>query len=334
MRPSIPEFHSRSRRRVLTGGVAALGTAIVGDLTPGRSFAAGRPIRLVVPYSAGGPGDLLGRVLAKNLGDIWNIPVIVENRPGAGGSIGADAVARARPDGNTLLITAAGFVMNAGMLAKLPYDPIRSFTPIAEIAYQPLILSINKDYPARTLADFIALARRSPGTLSVGNAGVGTASHLAAVLLENRANIKLLHVPFGGSSQIQTALMSGVVQASFLNPSIATPMVEAGSLRALAVTSLTRWHQMPDVSTVAEQGFPGYDCSSWYGVLGPAGVPAARIQQLYEGIRKAMLSDAVRRAVDAGGLEELVKGPEDFAAIVRQDYTKWTDLIKRAKLKP
>src|SRR6187399_2620660 len=231
-----------------------------------------RPVRLVVPFPAGGPADALGRALADKLNKMWGQPVIVENRGGAGGNLGAEVVARAAPDGYTLLLNASSHVINASLYEKLPYDPIKDFTPVSEVASYMLVLVVHPSVSATSVKDFVAFAKAKPDGLSVANAGIGTPTHLAAVLFAQAAGVNLIHVPYRGAAPASTDLIAGQVPAMFNNPVNAVPQVRASTLRALAATGSKRLSLLPDLPTVAESGYPGFETRTWYGLFGPAGL--------------------------------------------------------------
>lgn len=319
-----------SRRQLLAAGVAgALGS--LGLAARAQSQGDGTA-HVVVPFTAAGPADVIGRVVADELRAKWGRAVIVDNRPGAGTSIGAAVVARAEPDGNTLLVATAAHVMNAPLL-PLRYDPVNDFTAIAGVAYQPFVLSVLTTDPIRDFAGFLAEAKAKPGGFTLGTAGIGNASHLAGLLLEQYTGTRFLYVPYGGSSQLQGALIGGQVRGSFVNPTVAQPLIQAGRLRALAVTGKTRWRQLPDVPTVAELGFPDYECIAWYGFLGPKGMPKAQVDRLYQDIRAVFAKDSNRKLVADQGLDVYDEPPAVFAASLSGEYKKWLRLIEAAGLK-
>jgi tripartite-type tricarboxylate transporter receptor subunit TctC len=292
-----------------------------------------RAVRVVVPFSAGGPTDIQARVIGEKLSAKWGQPVVVENRLGAGGTIGSNQVARAEPDGHTLLIHGSAHVTNAALFPNLPYHPVTDFAPVMGISFQPVILTVHPSVPARSLAEFVALARARPETITAGVAGVGNISHLAGVLLEQQANIRLVTVPFGGSSQAQTALLGGQINCSFLNSTVATPFIRDNSLRGLGSTSAGRWRELPDLPTVAEQGFPGFECTSWYGFLAPARTPDPIVRKIYADVREALQMPDVKERLFRSGLDLLDLSPEEFRRVMVADYDKWGDVIRRAGIR-
>jgi len=320
-----------SRRSLLAAGLGAAAGfhgAARAQQAPAPSEL---PLRIVVPLTAGGPADVLARVVADELRGHTNAAVLVDNKPGAGTSIGAGFVARAEPDGNTLLIATAAHIMSAPML-PLRYHPVDDFAAIAEVAYQPFVLSVLADDPIRDFAGFLAEARRKPGGISLGTAGIGNASHLAGLMLERESHTSFLYVPYGGSSQLQGAMLGGQVRGSFLNPTVAAPMIQAGKLRGIAVTGKTRWRQTPDVPTLVELGFPDYECIAWYGIVGPKGMSAAKVNQLYGDIRTGLAKPANRKILADAGLDPMDVPPAQFAAFLGAEYKKWSQVIEAAGL--
>jgi tripartite-type tricarboxylate transporter receptor subunit TctC len=319
-------------RRGLLGLAAGLSAAAIT-----RAQAQGawpqRAVRIVVPFSAGGPTDIQARVVGEKLSAKWGQPVVVENRLGAGGTIGSNQVARAEPDGHTLLIHGSAHVTNAALFPNLPYHPVTDFSPVMGISFHPMILTVHPSVPARSVAEFVALARARPETISAGIAGVGNISHLAGVLLEQQANIKLLTVPFAGSSQAQAALLGGQINCSFLNSTVATPFIRDNSLRALGSTSAGRWRELPALPTVAEQGYPGFECTSWYGFMAPARTPDAVVRKIHGDTRDVLQMSDVRERLFNSGLDLLDLSPEEFRRVMVADYDKWGDVIRRAGIR-
>jgi tripartite-type tricarboxylate transporter receptor subunit TctC len=288
-----------------------------------------RPVRIVVPFPPGGPADVLGRLLAERLAEGWGQPVIVENRGGAGGNIGAEAVARAAPDGHTLLLCASSHVQGAALYSRLPFDPIRDFTPIAQLAYYSLVLVVHPSVSATTLAAFEALLRANPGQVTITSAGVGTPTHLTAELFRSRTGVEFTHVPFGGAAPAHAALLGGQVQAMFHNPVMAVPAVQAGRLRALATTGAVRAVALPEVPTLAESGYPCFDSGTWYAVLGPAGLPAPVVARIDADLRRVIALPAVRDRLAAQSMEPRDIEPETLAAVMREELVRWTEVIRR-----
>ncbi|MEJ0078723.1 MAG: tripartite tricarboxylate transporter substrate binding protein [Alphaproteobacteria bacterium] len=292
-----------------------------------------RPVRLVVPFPPGGPADALGRALADQLNRMWGQPVIIENRGGAGGNLGAEVVARAAPDGYTLLLNASSHVINASLYDKLPYDPIRDFTPVSEVASYMLVLVVHPSLPATSVKDFVVAATAKPDGLSVANAGLGTPTHLAAVLFAQASGANLIHVPYRGAAPASTDLIAGQVPAMFNNPVNAVPQVKSGNLRALAVTGAKRLSLLPDVPTIAESGYPGFETRTWYGLFGPAGMPADIVRKLYADTDKVMRMPEVANNLIAQGWDIAVSPPDQFSIVLQAELDRWSAVVKRAGIK-
>ena len=292
-----------------------------------------KPIHIIVPLSAGGGTDLLARVLAARLRDKFGQPVTVENRSGAAGNIGADAVFKAAPDGYTLLFTQPGpLVVNKALYAKLPFDPDQ-FVPVALVSQQDIMLAVNPNVPANTLQELIAYAKANPGKLNFGSSGAGSAPHLAAELFNSMAGVKMVHVPYKGSSESQTATLAGQVDLTFFAFSSALRHVKAGKLRAIAVTGTKRNALLPSVPAIAEV-VPGYSASSWTGLVAPPGTPAPVVQKLAQAVSEIVkLPDVQSRLIDAGD-EAFDSTPAQLAAFMREESQRWGTLIKALGLKP
>lgn len=292
-----------------------------------------RPVRLVVPFPAGGPADALGRALADQLNKMWGQPVIVENRGGAGGNLGAEVVARAAPDGYTLLLNASSHVINASLYEKLPYDPIKDFTPVSEVASYMLVLVVHPSVPATSVKEFVAFANGKQGGLSVANAGLGTPTHLAAVLFAQAAGLNLVHIPYRGAAPASMDLIGGQVPAMFNNPVNAVPQVKANKLRALAVTGAKRLALLPDIPTVAESGYPGFETRTWYGLFGPAGMPADAVRKLHADTDKVLHMPVVANNLVAQGWDIAVSPPDQFSKVLQSELDRWSAVVKRAGIK-
>jgi tripartite-type tricarboxylate transporter receptor subunit TctC len=293
-----------------------------------------RPVRLIVPYAPGGPSDILARVLGAALSEGWGQPVVVENRPGAGSAIGTELVARAAPDGYTLLLAASAHAMNPALMPKLPFDAVRDFTPVLNCAYHPMVLVVHPGTGITDLPGFIAAAKARPGGLTMSSAGVGNASHLAMALFASVAGIELTHVPYTGAAPAQAALVSGQVQGGFLNSTVAVPQIRAGALRGIAVADATRWRELPELPTTAELGYPAAAAISWYGILAPAGLPPALRDRLAGDLRVVLARPAVREKILAAGLDPLHVGPEPFAAQIAAETVRWAGVVQAAGIKP
>lgn len=318
------------RRQLLQGLAAALLT------TAGRPAAAAdfptRPLRLIVHIPPGGAPDVAARSLALELAPLLGQQVVVENHAGANGNIAGDLVAKAAPDGHTLLLgTDSTFVINPHVYAKMPFDPLRDLVPVASLASNDFVLSVNPKLPARTLAEFVELARKSDPPLFYGSSGNGSQHHLTMEMLRQVAGINLKHVPYKGGSPATAATMAGEVAAMFAGSSTA-PQIKAGNLRALATTGLRRSSAFPDLPTLAET-YPGFQNSIWLGVFAPRGTPPDVLQRLRTEIARAQLKQSLRdRFNAAGGMEPYVVSPEQFSEQIRTDYARFGKLVKQIGL--
>lgn len=319
-------------RRGAIAGAGALISALAAAPAAAQAFPS-RTVRIIVPFTPGGPVDILGRSLGEALQGPWGQSVVVENRPGGGGTIGANAVARAAPDGHTLLLVAVSHVMNPPFMPTLPYDPVKDFTPIMQVAYLPYLLAVHPSVPARSLPELIALAKADPGGVSVGTAGFGTGGHLASALLGSMAGAEFNHIHFQGAAPLQAAVIGGQIKAAFLNIATALPAVQSGGVRPLATTGLSRWRQLPDVPTGAEQGYPGYETISWFGVMGPAGLPAPVLARLHTDIAAALQTATVQRQLSNNGLDPLGTGPSAFAKLIPAEIARWTRVVREAGIR-
>jgi tripartite-type tricarboxylate transporter receptor subunit TctC len=332
-------------RRISAGipsGVSAGMASIILALLVALAWSSGAPaqefpsrtVRFVVPYAAGGSGDLLARLLGNKLSAMWGQQVIVDNKPGAGGLIGTEIAAHAAPDGHTLYLATDGPLTIAASLHKfVPYDWKRDFAPVSMIAVGPQILIVNPQLPAKTLAEFIALAKRKPGALNYASIGIGTAPHLAAELFKSVAQVDLTHVPYKGSSaQAITALIAGDVAMFMVGTSTAIGQVQAGRLRGLAVTSPRRVEGLPDVPTFAESGLPGVDVSLWFAVLVPSATPQGVVQRLHADIAKIVASPEYSMELRKRGFDAVANTPDELAAFLEKDYLKYRALIQKLGL--
>ena len=293
-----------------------------------------RPITIVVPYPAGGSADVLARALGQKLGERLHQAVIVENHAGAATAIGAKDVARAAPDGYTLLLgTVSSQAINPAM-NKVGYDPIADFTAIAPIGAIPFVLVANPALPVATVADVIALARSKPGELAYASAGLGTSNHLAGELFANDARIKLLHVPYRGSAPALTDVLAGHVPLMFDLQATSLAHVQAGRLKALAVTGARRSELLPKVPTMAESGLPGYEVSAWFGLFGPAGMPAAAVDKLSAEVAAIQRTAEMKKRLQDLGVDADEATPSAYAAFVRREAAKWAETVKSAGLAP
>jgi tripartite-type tricarboxylate transporter receptor subunit TctC len=292
-----------------------------------------KPIRLIVGYSPGGGTDVLSRVLARYLGESFKQSVIVDNRPGAGGILATELVAKAPADGYTLLTTPSTHSINPGLYAKLPYDPIKDFTAVGLIATSPNTFVVHPSMPAKSVRELIALARQRPGELSFASAGIGSTTHLAGEYFRSMAKIKTVHVPYKGSGQAEIDLATGQVHYMIDSTPAALPNIKAGRTRPIATTGTKRFSMLPDVPTVAESGLPQYESVSWWGILAPAGLPSAVVERLNGEMNRIMNLPEVKKLVLAQGAESLTGTPQAFLDYIKQETTLYTRIIRDAGIK-
>ena len=322
-------------RCALEAVLGALGVAVLALVAtlPGQAAAQGawpsKPVRLVVPYPPGGAPDILARLIGQKLGVALGQSVVIENKPGAAGNIGADSVAKAQPDGYTLLLTtSATHSINPGLMPNVPYDAVRDFTPISLVALTQVMLVTANGVPAKSLKELIAYGKSQPGKLSYATAGAGTVQHIAAAMFDGQAGMRSLHVPYKGTGQLMPDLIAGRVSMMFNSIAAVIPMVRDGKLRALAVTGTRRNPAAPDVPTFAEAGLPGFDASAWYGVFGPAGLPPEVVQRVGTELAKVVESADVRERYAALGIDPATSSAEQLGRQVRDDAVKWAAVIK------
>ncbi len=288
-----------------------------------------RPVRIVVPLSPGGFADTPARMLAPRLSDQFGRQFFVENRPGAGSTIGADFVAKAAPDGYTLLLTGTPHVISAHLYKKLPYDALKDFTPIALIASGPYALVVNpRELPVSSVRELIAAAKAQPGKIDYASSGNGSAQHLVSALFNSMAGIDLNHVPYKGSAPAMQDLLGGQVKVSFAGVPNVLAHVRSGRLRALAVSTPKRWSELPEVPTVAEAGVPGYEATLWLNLSGPAGLPAEIVQRLAGEIGKTLQDPEVQNNFRAAGVEATSMGPQELNALIRTEHEKWGRVVR------
>jgi tripartite-type tricarboxylate transporter receptor subunit TctC len=312
---------------IAAGVVAAAGAASAQTGFPSKA------VHLFVPYPAGGAVDILARTLGDELSKNWGQPVIVENRPGAGGVVASQALATSAPDGYTLIVVASGHATNPFLYPKIPYDTFKDFTPISLLASSPNILLVRADSPYKTLADLLAQARGKPGSLSYGMAGNGTSTHLAGELLKSLAKVEIVAIPYKGGGPAMNDLLGGQIPMSFNNGPESVGQISAGTVRALGVTTAKRAPFLPDVPTMAEAGVPGYDTGVWWGLVGPAGMPATIVAQLSSDFIAALKAPAVRDRLNTLGAAPIGSSQKEFDAVIHADYEKWGPIIKAAGMK-
>ena len=311
--------------------VAGLTAALAVSLAATAADYPSHPVTLVVAFTPGGPSDVLSRILGKRMGEMFGQPFVIENRPGAGGNIAAEQVARATPDGYTLLMGNNSILAtNAALYKKLNYDPEKDFIPISLIGSQANILVVNPQVPANSLDELIALAKAAPGTLNFASSGHGAAAHLAGELFKAEAKINIVHVAYKGAAPALQDVMAGHVQMMFATAASVIGLIRSGKVRALAVTTPRRTALLPNVPTIDELGINGFDATTWHGLVAPAGTPREIIGQLNFATRNALDDEAVRKQLTELGVDIAGSTPKDFAAYIKSEIPKWTAVIRNS----
>ncbi|MBI3044883.1 MAG: tripartite tricarboxylate transporter substrate binding protein [Betaproteobacteria bacterium] len=316
--------------RLVVAAVVAAGAGICAAAQPGYPT---KPVRVLVGFSPGGATDVAVRIIGKQISETWGQQIVVDNRPGAGGRLAFDIVAKANPDGYTLLATSPSFAIQPGMTTKLPFDPIRDFAPITQMTAAPYVLVLYPGVEAKSVKELIGLAKANPGKLNYASGGIGSAQHLTAELFSLTAGINMVHVPFKGAVSIPD-IIAGRVQMVFSGLPQAMSHVQAGRLRAVGVTTPRRSPAMPTVPTIAEAGVPGYEVTVWYGILATGRSPRAVLDKLNAGFVQAIRSAEVRQQLTAMGLEPVGNPSAQFTATVRSEIKQWANVIRRAGIKP
>lgn len=294
-----------------------------------------KPIRLVVPFTPGGSSDILGRAIGQKLAESLGQPVIIDNVPGAGGSVGADKVAKAAPDGYTLLMGHIGtLAVNPAIYPKLPYDPVRDFAPVAWVANVPNVLVVHPKVPAQNLRELVTYAKARPGRLNYGSGGNGSAAHLATEYLKLQTGTFIVHVPYRGAAPAVGDLVVGQTDLLFTGAPALISFIKSGQLRALAVSSKTRLPALPEVPTVAESGYPGFEADQWYGVVAPAGTPADIVRQLNTHINQALSSPELKTRLASEGAIAVPTTPEAYGALIRREIERWKPVVKAGNIQP
>lgn len=292
-----------------------------------------RPIHLVVPFGPGGGTDILARVVADHLGRALGQPVVVENKPGAGGTIGSDSVAKAKPDGYTLLMgTNATLALASGLYRTLPYDAVKDFTPVESIASGPSILVVNPSIPVTDVKSFVAYVKAHSGQLNYGSAGNGSMAHIATSLMDRMAGTKTVHIPFKGGAAATQELVAGRLQFMIAGSVETVPQIEAGKLRALAVTTSTRFAGLPDLPTMSEAGIPGYEITNWFGVFAPAGTPQDVVRLLSQKIEPMLTDPSVKDAFQKQGVQPYPMGPAEYKDFVRKEVERWKREVRQMNI--
>ena len=321
------------RSIVITASFLLLGAVMVGPCAVAADNYPAKPILLIVPFPPGGPADALARLVGEKMGASLGKAIVVTNRPGAGGNIGMEIGAKAAPDGYTLVLAPAGnLTVNPSLYRSMPYDVGRDFAPITVLATVPNILVVHPSVPAKTVAELVQYAKMHPGELNFSSPGNGSGAHLAGELLKSMAKVDMTHIPFNGIAPAVTAVLGGQVQVMFAGAPSVLQHVKSGTLRALGVASLARIAAAPDLPTLAESGFPGFDVTSWYGVVAPAGTPSQVIDRLHSEMTKALNEPDVREKLAGLGAEPVGNTPTEFAATIRSETAKWSKIVKDAKI--
>jgi tripartite-type tricarboxylate transporter receptor subunit TctC len=314
--------------RLLAIALAALPSSALSQAYPSKA------VRMIVPFPAGGSTDIVGRTVAQKLSEMWGQPVVVDNRPGGGTTIGTDAVAKAAPDGYTLLVTPAPFTINPSLLARLPYDALADFAPITLINTTPLVVVVNPGVPAKSVKELIALAKARPGKLNFGSSGTGGSNHLAGELFNAMAGVKMVHIPYKGNAPALVDLVGGHVDLVFNGLTSALPLIKGGKLRALAITSIQRSGALPDLPTVDETGLKGFAAVAWNGLSAPARTPREVIAKINADVIKIVNAPELRERLKAEGSDPVGNSTEQYAAFLRDEVAKWAKVIKFAGVKP
>ena len=310
--------------------------ACLGFMLPGASTAQtypSKPVRLIVTFAAGGGTDLVARAVAPRMSESLGQPIVVENRAGANGAVGAEAVARSAPDGYTLCVCAAGTMAIGPHLTKQPFDSLRDFAAVSLLATSPFIVTVHPSVKAASIAELVALAKANPGKINFGSSGVGGAPHLSTELFKSMAGVDMVHVAYKGLGPAMTDLLGGQIQLMLADIGVVAPHLAAGKLRGLAITGRSRSPVFPAMPTVAEAGVPGYVAGTWYGIFAPAGTPAPIVAQLSREVGKSLALPEVGNALVAQGVEPAASTPEQFAQFTREEHAKWGAVIRAAGIK-
>jgi tripartite-type tricarboxylate transporter receptor subunit TctC len=314
----------------------ALAALLVAILPPTAALAQdkfpSRNVTMVVPYPPGGSNDVFARELAKRLSEAWKQAVVVDNRPGAGGAIGAAYVSRAKPDGYTLMLLSSSFTTNAAIDTHLPFDPVKGFTDIGMVAKGPMILTVKNDLPAKTFAEFLAYARANPGKLNFGSSGVGSTNHFATELLGDAAGIKMIHVPYKGMNPAVTDVIAGNVDVLIASAPSIYPQVKGGRVRALGVTSAQPVPFIPGSPALAQEGVPGYTFELWWGVMGPPGMPADVAQKVNHDMNAILATDDMKKIIQLEGAEPVAMSVADFTKTVANEIATWKRVAERKNI--
>ncbi|WP_296328516.1 tripartite tricarboxylate transporter substrate binding protein [Reyranella sp.] len=319
-------------KKMTRRAACALALAVAAGPARAQDFPS-KSLKLVVPYAPGGGADSVARIVAKKVSENIGQPIVIENKGGAGSIVGTDLVAKAEPDGYTLLLGQSGPIsINPAVYKTLPYDPVKDFAPITMTTAYPYILVVNSEAPAKTLQEFVTLAKSKPGALNYGSTGVGAANHLVAELFASKAGLKMTHVPYRGTALAVADLVSGQLNVVFGDPISVLPHIRSGKLRALAVTSLERSPVAPEVPTIAESGYPGFEALAWHGILAPARTPPAVVKKLNAEIVKALADPATKELLEKQAMQTVGNSPEAFATFIQKDIATWKAVAAAANV--
>ena len=318
------------KTRVRWLAVAALCVSTVAAAQPYPS----KPIRFIIPFAPGGGNDIIGRVVAQRLSDVWSQSVVVDNRGGAGSSLGTAVAAKSPPDGYTLLLTSIAIAFNANLYRNLPYDVTKDLAAVSRVATQPSLLVVHAKVPARTVRELVDLARGKPGALTFASAGMGSGVHFAGEIFRLAAGIDIRHVPYKGTGPALNDLLGGQVDLMMSTMASALPHVATGRLRSLGISSLRRSPAAPDIPTIAESGLPGFEYATWYGLHVPAGTPRPIVTTISAAVGRVIAAPEVRERFAAAGVDPESSTPEAFAAFCRVEIARWADVVRRAGVKP
>ncbi|MBK6367715.1 MAG: tripartite tricarboxylate transporter substrate binding protein [Polaromonas sp.] len=319
-------------RRHLLAISASFGAALALPSAHAQSWP-GKPVRLIVPFAAGGSTDVLARMLGQKLGELWGQPVLIDNRAGAGGNIGTDIVAKAAPDGYTLVFASGSITINPAIYATMPFDTMRDLTPITNVANGPMLVVVQDKAPWRNVKELIQYAKSNPGKINFGSAGIGSQVHLASEKFADAAAIDITHIPYRGEAIAYNDLISGQVQMVVGNIAAASALVGPGRLRALAVTGSSRSALLPDVPTVAESAIPGFEYAGWFGILGPAGLPRPIVDKIYQDTVRVMGESQIKGRLFVAGMKPILNTPQELTAQMDAELKSWAQIVKSRKVK-
>ena len=309
--------------------VAAVALVLAAPATLAQSWPA-KPIRVVVPFAPGGGADIIARILGQKMSETWGQQVLVDNRAGASGNIGAEIVAKAPPDGYTLLMASSALAINPNLYKSVPYDAVRDFAPISQPALLPNILVVHPSLPVKSVRELVALAKAQPGQIAYASAGAGTGTHLAAEMFKLQAGVDMVHIPYKGGGAVIADLLGGQVPLTFATLPSVMPYVQAGKLRAIAMTTTNRWPGLPAVPTIAGSGYPGFEISTWIGLLAPAGTPREAVTRLHGEVVRILKLGDVQQRFSTLGMEPVGDTPEQFAAYIKSELAKYAKVVRES----